>query len=1114
MKSIPTDDFNHFWPDTRTRTDLPEGQKNYSVKLPFEITFYSHPVKELFIFPEGFVSVGDTRDHDSRYIAPLPIAFECHHSDSSSLSYWLADKNQSISVQWENCIPKNIPMKAPFTFRLKVWRKGLIEFTYKKLGISIQAGILDFMDGIFIGISDSITTGNFTYKYHEVRVPQKYIAENVRVSIRPLPGSCIEMDSCEKCVTAFRADHHCYWCPDISKCLSGMDFHKPDYQSARCNTAKEKTDCKMKKFLPFVETTTPVTTTTLKPKYDDVIFHSKTKYYNATLLTDPEKVEALWVNMSDSSKILTGSSDWIKLPFSFPFFGDRKTHFKMTLIPGQIRFAHSTYNVALNILAPGIYLWPIHHWGEFFTKVQESFDRVTIQWTLTSFTKDGPPCYQATLFSDGNINFVYRKIPSSRTRYRGQNPLMMGLIYKWFDSNLSFNVAHAVAAGQIRDLTAIMWTAAPGCGLLTSCSSCVARPGCRWCPAADLCTDTNTLDPDWEVRMCDHNHLAGDTAPKLCPVDAKFELNGKELQHFKRKDGKMYYRIEVENEGVKNEPIYQKYFLNFSNLPADKVIVEDPFQLQKHHTLPFIFPFFGHPIQNIDISAHGYIHIPDQNQRKRKSEMQYIAPYWIDGDSELGATSISVYEHESSITISWIYSDNFEFQLFLDYTGKIVFIYQKKAKYPFSGLTIGLSDSFFYKDPDKPTQFREYNYHALNLSTVVSRLGQRSGLVLSPLATCNTASTCADCTTMDPAWGCVWCPALEMCSNGVDRRRLEWDEETCYLEHTGVRHISTCPMEQTESKEKFYEVSVSHVDGEKLADYFTVAHRVEIKHHRPVHWTLPFSFPFFEEQIHVLALNEGGLISPRAEIETKNKVDATYTFIQLTQIEEELKVSRGSGFYKESKCEIIVFDYDERMTDQIKLIICSDGSINVFYSVPQNHFLDDTLLLSHGIYDPSDNILDHALAHLHLDPDTAHSQLGAASTLVTFTPVTRCSLSRSCLSSAHCPAYSGRHHCRRFSCEPGPHSEEEDCHLRPEDTHTQGPVLAVLGAGLGLLLVFLVAGVLLYNLRRLDTPRRAWDSLTWRWLGLGYSAFSGAGDEDRRRVAEAEEDGNTEEISL
>ena len=81
---------------------------------------------------------------------------------------------------------------------------------------------------------------------------------------------------------------------------------------------------------------------------------------------------------------------------------------------------------------------------------------------------------------------------------------------------------------------------------------------------------------------------------------------------------------------------------------------------------------------------------------------------------------------------------------------------------------------------------------------------------------------------------------------------------------------------------------------------------------------------------------------------------------------------------------------------------------------------------------------------------------------------------------------------------------------------TQGPLVAVMGACLGLLLVFLVAGVLLYNLRRLEaweTPRRVWPDLpTWRWLGLGYSAFSGA--EDRQRVVEGEENGNTEEIAL
>ena len=283
---------------------------------------------------------------------------------------------------------------------------------------------------------------------------------------------------------------------------------------------------------------------------------------------------------------------------------------------------------------------------------------------------------------------------------------------------------------------------------------------CRWCPAADLCADTNTLDPDWEVRMCHHNNIGGDsgTVPKLCPsVDTKFELSEKELGQLEgRKDGKMYYNLEVEHEGdEKNRTIYEKYFLDFSKLPSEKVISfsgSDKFlESRNHHLLPFIFPYFGHPIQNIEISPQGYIHIPDQKRLlKQKSKMQYIAPYWTGWAQNI---SVSVYEQESAITISWSYPDNFEFQLFLDYSGKIGFIYSgKKSNYPSGDLTIGLSDSFFYykEDPthQKLKHLLEYNYHMLNLSSEVSKLSPRSGLVLTPLSTCNTASTCADCTTM------------------------------------------------------------------------------------------------------------------------------------------------------------------------------------------------------------------------------------------------------------------------------------------------------------------------------------------------------------------------------
>ena len=83
-----------------------------------------------------------------------------------------------------------------------------------------------------------------------------------------------------------------------------------------------------------------------------------------------------------------------------------------------------------------------------------------------------------------------------------------------------------------------------------------------------------------------------------------------------------------------------------------------------------------------------------------------------------------------------------------------MFIYsEKNSNYPAGDLTIGLSDSFFYYKPasfplSRQIHLVEYNYHMLDLSSEVSKLSPKSGLVLTPLSTCNTASTCADCTTM------------------------------------------------------------------------------------------------------------------------------------------------------------------------------------------------------------------------------------------------------------------------------------------------------------------------------------------------------------------------------
>ena len=49
------------------------------------------------------ISVHKTEDpHSQSYISALPVPLDCHHAPSASLSYWLADRNNSVTIMWEN----------------------------------------------------------------------------------------------------------------------------------------------------------------------------------------------------------------------------------------------------------------------------------------------------------------------------------------------------------------------------------------------------------------------------------------------------------------------------------------------------------------------------------------------------------------------------------------------------------------------------------------------------------------------------------------------------------------------------------------------------------------------------------------------------------------------------------------------------------------------------------------------------------------------------------------------------------------------------------------------------------------------------------------------------
>ena len=70
-------------------------------------------------------------------------------------------------------------------------------------------------------------------------------------------------------------------------------------------------------------------------------------------------------------------------------------------------------------------------------------------------------------------------------------------------------------------------------------------------------------------------------------------------------------------------------------------------------------------------------------------------------------------------------------------------------------------------------------------------------IILDPLPTCNTASSCTDCTELKSGFNCSWCPSLSRCSDGIDRHRQEWIDADCKCE--AVNSSDMCTTSTTTS---------------------------------------------------------------------------------------------------------------------------------------------------------------------------------------------------------------------------------------------------------------------------------------------------------------------------
>lgn len=130
-------------------------------------------------------------------------------------------------------------------------------------------------------------------------------------------------------------------------------------------------------------------------------------------------------------------------------------------------------------------------------------------------------------------------------------------------------------------------------------------------------------------------------------------------------------------------------------------------------------------------------------------------------------------------------SRRFTFQATLKSNGDVVFAYRSVPFEPvvdprrFPAVVVGLSDSYNVETLGSggnsgggiTSDRKLVEYHKLTLARHLSAIvggGGRAVIHIEALPTCNRFKSCWECTTHNTGFDCMWCPAINACSDRHD----------------------------------------------------------------------------------------------------------------------------------------------------------------------------------------------------------------------------------------------------------------------------------------------------------------------------------------------------------
>lgn len=277
------------------------------------------------------------------------------------------------------------------------------------------------------------------------------------------------------------------------------------------------------------------------------------------------------------------------------------------------------------------------------------------------------------------------------------------------------------------------------------------------------------------------------------------------------------------------------YWNSFKNITANSMLSASHRRAMTVE-LKFDFPFYGNPVKNVTVATGGFLYTGDY-VHSWLAATQYIAPLMANFDTSLSNDShVRFKDNGTAFTVIWEKVSlqdkqdvgTFTFSATLHKNGDIVFTYYnipisinsiQDDKHP---VKVGLSDAYII---DKVVFFARrktiYEYHRVNFGS--SDITNSTVIFLKALPTCLTYNDCASCIQHQTSFECSWCPILNRCSTGTDRKRQEWLHKGC--DRGPINVVNLCPPlghKGNNAGQITNQTIIDHSENSHNGDYFPI----------------------------------------------------------------------------------------------------------------------------------------------------------------------------------------------------------------------------------------------------------------------------------------------------